>query len=508
MFFLMFLKTFVWVAVSLWVGDGVGVLRYARAQPAEQEAVQTVAVPGPRADKKADFVGGIVERVANRWSKTFLPMATAQLPKDHAVNEPGRRVHIEQIVDIRGEPLRLTVAESSGSKEFDEAAVDVLRDLGAVGPPPAELQSDDDRIHVMWTMTRSGEQHEEAVVVDREGAIDVAVPWLLKRRRDAEAIRRLSAKARQGQAEVGLGIFARVWLDREAVLSDAPLGCNRDALTHVGDTRQAGVVAALIAKPDAACDDALLELAANPQLPVTLRARCVEALAAPQTPKARKLLSELEKAVAAPLRAAAIFASARPGGGRPALFRLTPFLRDKDVEVRAAAGAGLLKSVGDGAIDQLYLLFKETDPRPYERTAVELGRLSSPASADLLGRMLRKDAGRIRLAAALALQGRSDAAAKTIFERLTADPHPLIRTLAATPSAADLEAAAQAMGNGDGALATFEKLLGNTRGRPVAALWTLQQWGGATGQQRASLMRRWRDVAGGNPNGSSIATVR
>jgi HEAT repeat protein len=189
-------------------------------------------------------------------------------------------------------------------------------------------------------------------------------------------------------------------------------------------------VAALQIAPDAACVPGLTAVAQNRKLSVAVRAAALEGLGQSGESAAKKVIAEAEREGTTAVRAAAILASAQPGGGRAVLFRLTPMLRDPGVEVRVAAIAGLLRSVGDAALDQLYLLFKESDPRPYEAGGRRLARLSSEASAELLGRMLRKDDKRIRQAAAAALAARSDTRARALLEKVKEDGEAEIRVFA------------------------------------------------------------------------------
>jgi hypothetical protein len=80
-------------------------------------------------------------------------------------------------------------------------------------------------------------------------------------------------------------------------------------------------------------------------------------------------------------------------------------------------------------VNQLYLIFKEKDPRPYEAVAAELAHLTSPSTAEVLGKLLKKDDKRIRRAAAAALAARPDPAAQAFLPQLANDPDPEIRSL-------------------------------------------------------------------------------
>jgi HEAT repeat protein len=143
------------------------------------------------------------------------------------------------------------------------------------------------------------------------------------------------------------------------------------------------------------------------------------------------------------VRAVAVSASARPGGGRPALYRLIPFLRDGSVEVRAAAAAGMVHAAGELALDQLVGVLKDPDPRIGVALSAELARLSSAPSAALLARLARRDALEVRVAAVRALATRTDTAARTAVAPIFADARQnprapqAIRQLAAPDATAD-----------------------------------------------------------------------
>jgi hypothetical protein len=121
------------------------------------------------------------------------------------------------------------------------------------------------------------------------------------------------------------------------------------------------------------------------------------------------------------VRGAALLASVRKGAGRPEMYRLAPLLHDKTVEVRGAASAGMVRAGGDMALEQLYLLGRETDPRPGTWVASELAQMSTASSAEFLGKMVRRSNPVVQAAAARALLARKDAAARTEWDTVKAD---------------------------------------------------------------------------------------
>ena len=120
----------------------------------------------------------------------------------------------------------------------------------------------------------------------------------------------------------------------------------------------------------------------------------------------------------AKLRAAGARAFARPGGGRPTLYRLQPLLADASADVRAEAAAGMVRACGDLANDYLLPLFKARDVQPLAAMAPELGKASSPASADLLAKIQKRPEAELKLPVLAALANRQDAAGKALYEPL------------------------------------------------------------------------------------------
>jgi HEAT repeat protein len=136
------------------------------------------------------------------------------------------------------------------------------------------------------------------------------------------------------------------------------------------------------------------------------RALAARAVAATSADGARRVLGTLVSDPQPAVRAAAIALLARPGGGRPALYRGVTYLRDPEVEVRAAAAAALLRSCGDVALEQLVLVWKEQGPEVGVAVANELGRMTSPASEAFLVRLAKRQNPNVRAAVADALSAR------------------------------------------------------------------------------------------------------
>jgi hypothetical protein len=177
------------------------------------------------------------------------------------------------------------------------------------------------------------------------------------------------------------------------------------------------------------------------------------------------------------VRGAALLASVRKGAGRPEMYRLAPLLHDKTLEVRGAASAGMVRAGGDLALDQLYLLGRETDPRPGTWVAAELGQMASRASAEFLGKMLKKDNLPVQVAAARALAARKDAPARAELDAVKSDDRAPreVRAIAAGDAAAPaVVASSAAVPPTRAAIEPVRQLLKNNHNREAAG-WIVER---------------------------------
>src|SRR5262249_47205065 len=79
----------------------------------------------------------------------------------------------------------------------------------------------------------------------------------------------------------------------------------------------------------------------------------------------------------------------RPGSGRRTVFVMEQSLRDASPELRAASAAGVVRAGGDANLDDLYVLFKDNDPRPALAALHELERLPTEGATKLVARLAR-----------------------------------------------------------------------------------------------------------------------
>ncbi len=490
---------------------------------------------------EADFLRAAHARVHRRWADNFVAMAAAQLPRGHAVNDPGRRVSIEITVSRDGKVLASRIESGSGAPEFDAAALEVLATSVPFPAPPEDALSDDGQAHLQWVFARDQRRCAELKVVQKESPLELAVPRLLEQKRDREAVRRVGAAA----ADPAVGIFARAWLKRalghkETAFAAAvalagagePAGIEllREAVKKNGDLGAARALSMLraplcpLVKPmllqsqsraralgilrtgaDGECVTALLDLARDGRVPAGERALAIEGLGGVGEENIKREIAKLAKEASPEVQVAALVAMGRSGARRAALFGLAPFLRDKSVVVRGMAAAGLVRVAGDDALPQLYLLFKETDARPYELVAAELKGLPSVPSAEILARFLRKDDRRIRVAAAAALAARNDEPARKALAPLLKERDPELRFYAAGAAAAGERSALVTAVGPSGR--TAYRALASGSGRPTAAAWLLSQLDRLGGVARAEALGDWlATTRSGAPVASESAT--
>jgi HEAT repeat protein len=272
------------------------------------------------------------------------------------------------------------------------------------------------------------------------------------------------------------------------------------ALARGWEARAAAIEALRAAEVvEPACVGALLDIARDEASPAGQRAQAVAALgagaahlgddpdrsgedaAAAEESRAvslariQDLIGRLARRGPTLVRVAALGAQGRGLGpvvnGRSTLLALFPLLRDRDVEVRAAAGATLVEIGGEEMLPQLHALFREDDLRPYQAAAAELARLDGQRSAALLARMLRREEPEIQLLAAAALARRWDEPARAALAPLAASADPELRLYAAATLSAE-ERIAVARAAGPAGTAAYRALVAGP-GRDAAGVWLL-----------------------------------
>jgi HEAT repeat protein len=416
--------------------------------------------------------------------------------------------------------------------------VAALRKSGPFPLPTSDVLSDDGYVHLDWTLSRDYRAcAASAKLVRVEDPIEVSLPRLVLGNRIGEALRRIGEPSKD-DGEGALDRFARLYLgrsvpdpvlDAEASVALAETGDKvqvarlKGALTSRATVKLAarglqklGVdvceavreplegavamardtafeavrVAAAHGASIAGCRPSLEALVKDNRQPQGARLSALEILTTNFPGDTRPLVLGLMSDKDAGVRGAATLASVKKGGGRPEMYRLAPLLHDKAVEVRGAASAGIVRAAGDMALDQLYLLARETDPRPARAVAAELGELSSPASAEFLGHMSKRDNREVQLAAAHALAGRTDAAARTQLDavKTSASAFPELIAIANTPVPG--AAGTKVVSPADPALAQFQALLKTHRTHDVVG-WIVDRFPTFAPQDAIEVLGAW-----------------
>jgi TonB family protein len=498
--------------------------------PSAARAGDEPAVQGE--ESALPYLQALHAKVHRLWADNFLAMATAQLPKEHPVNLMSRVAELDLALASGGDVVEVKVSKSSGSTEFDAAAVDVVKTSTPLAEASETTLSDDGKVHVKWLFARDDRRCSELSLERRELATPDAVRTLVAQGRIATAIARLQASDDSSRT-VGLDAFAHAWLNTNE--DDNALSVDVAAANAMaGDARGAGRLRkAAAAEPTAAvvrglaalkisicpfikdlagrkdtaevrerflwalgegadgdCLASAIETAKNRKASRAERVLAIASLGHSEGDDAKATLKALLDDADATVKAAAILAEARPGAGKGAVFRLTPLLRDKSVAVRAAAAAALVRVGGEEVLPQLFLIAREKDSTIFLALAPELGALSGQASAEMLSRLLRKDEPNIKIAAARALASRRDEHAAKSQATLASASSAELQLLAGLALDREHRATVLAFPVGEGFSASFAALLRGSANL-MAGDWMLAHFEALAPNPRADLLGQW-----------------
>lgn len=409
--------------------------RPAGADPIAADKLPEAPLVNPATGAEGEYVEKLHAHIHRRWAGNFLRLAAEKLPGNNPLNSPALVAVADIVVTPDGQLISAKLARSSGFPGFDDAVIEVLRDAVPYPLPPASLRSDDDKLHAQWTFARDQRRCAGLAFVRTYDPVEVAVPKLLRSGRRAEALNRLvMARGAGVHAEPTFTLVAQDWI--KASLHE-PWATVRLAQTLAARNDEAAIqwlknalrrpelapeaAAALVALKipvcplvktwfdsqnwtdhevaanvlatagDADCAPGLLTLLANTKARPEARVAAATALGPIDHPDAKKALATAAKEENnVKVRAAAILAGIRPNAGRGKVISVVPFLRDPAPELRAAAAAGVVRAGGDANLDDLYVLFKDNDPRPALAALKELERLPSAKATDLIARLARR----------------------------------------------------------------------------------------------------------------------
>lgn len=430
------------------------------AQPAEEPPITATGTEG-------DYLRAIHRIIHFRWEYQFIQLVADKRPPSDPLNNPNLEAEVLFTVRWDGSPAEVTVSRGSGVPAFDQAAIAAVRGNIPFPVPPIDAYGDDGVAHFRWIFARDARLCSGGEVRRVEAPLAEELPRLFVQGRIKEALLRVARYTRAGDSDA-MSTFARAWLKRtqpEPAL-DARAAA---ALVRAGDTRAIDRLKPALGRPEtlaiaapalaaakvdlcpqvrprlkatdpngilyaarvlqaagtelpagSPCVADLGELYKLDALPGSVRAEILKTLAVVSPPSARRpALSALGDSDAH-LRAAGATAFARPGGGRPTLYRLQPLVKDPSVDVRAAAAAGLVRATGDLANDFVLPLVKAREVQPVLAMTPELGKETSAGSLDLLAKIQKRAEPELRIPVLAALSERTDQAGRALFQTAAA----------------------------------------------------------------------------------------
>lgn len=359
-------RTLLWLAIA---GCGTPAAR----RPPEgtltvQPAVPRLTAP-PLIDagtRGAAYLTAVALSLQPAWHQ-FLEDCRLRLPAHHALNELSLVALAELELDERGRVVDVRVA-TSGNADFDRATRQVIEDASPLPPPPRELWSDDDHVHLAWTFARDRGQAGPATaqivdvvlpvrgVVDRligERDLSRAARRILREKRGADreaAARRLMIELLREASSVSDGDVRRAAVEAIARARVTELAAAvRELLTDTSDVelRLAAIDAVAVLH-----DDAAAPLLAD-QLADALRERPRLAIAEARALGALGRVAEVEAVLAEALRdrapepVALQLLAIAPGAAEADA--LGEWLRSRQMRQRAAVCAALAGYPGEVA---------------------------------------------------------------------------------------------------------------------------------------------------------------
>jgi TonB family protein len=381
-----------------------------------------------------EYLRQIHAHVHKRWAENFLALIGQNLPLDNPLNDPTRVAEVDVVISADGKLASATITKGSGFAGFDETIPEVLRDSAPFPKPPQGVRSDDDAVHVHWTFARDERRCAGLVILHVDDPLDVAIPKLVRAGRGLEMVNRIAAARAGGlHAEPTMSALAVEWLHGAAkqpwtnvkIAGQLAGRGDADAIAWLKTAvkkpdlaRAAGAILAADKLPvcpsvkadleggspaaqlsaahaletstETACVPGLVKLLENPKAKVEARVAAATALSAVDDDGARAALATATKDDNVAVRAAALLAQIRPGAGRAKLFAKVHIVKDPAIEMRAAGSAGVVRAAGDSDFDDLYMLFKDTDPRPAEATLHELDHVTTAESTKMIAKLMRR----------------------------------------------------------------------------------------------------------------------
>jgi TonB family protein len=404
----------------------------AASLPADKLPEQPLALPPP--GPEATYLTALHAHIHRRWTDNFLRLISEKLELNNPLNVPDRSAEVDLTISGDGQLLSAKITRSSGFPGFDDAVIEILRDAVPYPQAPLQVRSDDDNLRLHWLFARDQRRCSGVMVTRSYDPIATALPKLLHQGRRDEALKRVALARGSGvHVQPQLTLLALDWIkaalhqpyatvamartlgergDADAIkwlkmavkrpdlAADAgaaltalkvpvcPLVLQTFDSQNWADHLPAATALATAGEP--ACVPGLVKLLSNVKAHPDARAAAAVALGNIDDPAARKALSEATKDTNPEVHGAAMLALIRPGAGRRSVIAMELFLRDPSPYLRAAAAAGVVRAGGDTNLADLYVLFKENDPRPPLAALHELQRLNTEESTKLIARLARR----------------------------------------------------------------------------------------------------------------------
>ncbi|MGN6105171.1 MAG: TonB family protein [Kofleriaceae bacterium] len=166
-------------------------------------ALPAPALVDPSA-RGAAYLTALGALIQPAWGQ-FLEDCRVRLPASHALNAPRLEAIAELVIGRDGAVASKRIAQPSGNGDFDRAVLGVLGDARPLPPPPVELASDDDQVHVRWLFARDRRQAGPATaqVMAIEFPLLGVIDGLLERGElDRAALRVAGARASEARRPV------------------------------------------------------------------------------------------------------------------------------------------------------------------------------------------------------------------------------------------------------------------------------------------------------------------
>jgi hypothetical protein len=471
--------------------------------------------------------------IHRRWTDNFLRLAGEKLPATNPLNDATKVAEVDVIIAADGQLISAKITRPSGFTGFDDAILEVLHDGVPYPTPPPAVRSDDDKLHAHWVFARDQRRCAGVAITQAYDPVEVALPKLLRTGRRAEALARVAMARGAGlHAEPMFTLLAQDW-NRAAIhepWATVPLAkwlaahgdeegvrWLRGAVRRPDLAAEAGAALVAVGSPlcplvkgwfdtdnwsdhktaalalasssDPACAPGLIKLLANGKAHPDARVAAATALGSIDDPAAKKALAEASKDPLPTVRGAALLAQIRPGAGRAKVIAMETLLRDPSPDLRAAAAAGVVRAGGDANLDDLYVLFKDNDPRPALAALRELERLPSDEATKLISRLARRPQPAVQHAAAeLLIRRAAHDYFATLRPYLDAKNDPELRAMSLVAADEPMLAAAAA----DPALGMSAYRARLARGeRDQAADWFIAHGKALTPADQANAMIDW-----------------